>query len=117
MADCEMMNYDILGSEELGHNFELDVSQFNYQNLDGIDFTYLECETWDDYYNYYQNKHPDYGKDLWKGLADYDFKKLSRQEIRLHNKNLKKRLQKHKQELLEKERERRIQNKLNVNFD
>ena len=117
MVDYNLLNYDKLTGIDNFSNFELDMSNFNYKDMNGIDYAYLECETKEDYYIYYQNKNPHYGHDLWNALAQYDTKKLSRQEMKAWAKTIKKQKQRIERVRLEHLRQGKIADKLKLTFD
>ena len=118
--DLKMMNYDKLtGIDEFNTCFkkELELHMFDYKNINGVDHSYLACKTLEDFQMYYASKYPEFGLDLTNFMAQFDFKKPSRQEIKGNKKKLLKLEKKLKQQKLEEERQLRIKSKLSVIFD
>jgi hypothetical protein len=70
-------------SEEFYIPLEFDESMFDYKDGQGVDISFLRCESYEDYFNWYAIKYPDYGENLWEMLAKNMLGiKVSRQEAR-----------------------------------
>ena len=56
-------------SEEFYIPLEFDDKMFDYMDSQGVDISFKNCESYDDYLMWYSKRYPDYGEDIWKMLS------------------------------------------------
>ena len=56
-------------SQEFYIPLEFEDSMFDYMDGQGVDISFKKCQTYDDYFEWYGKKYPDYGEDIWKMLS------------------------------------------------
>lgn len=70
-------------AEEFYIPLDFDETMFDYKDVHGVDISFRNCQTYQEYFDWYQSKYPDYGEHLWDMLAKNMMGiKVSRQEAR-----------------------------------